>query len=66
LGDADLLERLWNVRRRAGECQLRRVVSTRFIARAATMRAAGWDSEKIIGQLVCGWTQDERMKMGLN
>jgi len=30
------------------------------------MRAAGWDAEKIIGQLVCGWTQDERMKVGLN
>ena len=66
LGDADLLEWLWNIRRKAAECQLRRVVSTRFIAKAATMRAAGWTAEKIIGQLVCGWAQDERMKVGLN
>jgi len=66
LSDADLLERLWTIRRKAGECQLRRVVSTRFIAKAATMRAAGWTSKKIIGQLVCGWTQDERTKVGLN
>ena len=66
LSDTDLLERLWSIRRRAAECQLRRVVSTRFIAKAATMRAAGWTSEKIIGQLVCGWAQDERVKVGLN
>jgi energy-coupling factor transporter ATP-binding protein EcfA2 len=66
LSDTDLLEWLWNIRRKAAECQLRRVVSTRFIAKAATMRAAGWSPEKIIGQLVCGWAQDERMKVGLN
>jgi MoxR-like ATPase len=66
LSDADLLEWLWNIRRKAAECQLRRVMSTRFVAKAATMRAPGRDSEKIIGQLVCGWTQDERMKVGLN
>jgi MoxR-like ATPase len=66
LSDSRLLERLWSIRRRASECQLRRVVSTRFIAKAATMKAAGWTSEKIIGQLVCGWTQDERSKVGVN
>ena len=66
LSDTDLLERLWNIRREAAECQLRRVVSTRFIAKAATMRAAGWSADRIIGQLVCGWTQDERSKVGVN
>ena len=66
LGDTGLLQRLWSIRRKAAECQLRRVVSTRFIAKAATMRAAGWTSEKIIVQLVCGWTQDERSKVGVN
>lgn len=66
LSDADLLERFWSIRRRAADCQLRRVVSTRFIAKAATMRAAGWPSERIIGQLVCGWTEDERSKVGVN
>ena len=66
LADGDLLRRLWNIRRAVNDCQLRRVVSTRFIAKAATMQAAGWDSEKIIGQLVCGWTQDERSKVGVN
>jgi len=66
LGDRDLLNWLWNIRARAADCQLRRVVSTRFIAKAATMNAAGWTSEKIIGQLVCGWTQDERSKVGVN
>jgi len=66
LDDTDLLGRLWSIRRKAAECQLRRVVSTRFIAKAATMKAAGWTSEKIIGQLVCGWTQDERSKVGVN
>ena len=66
LPDRDLLKRLWTIRRKAAECQLRRVVSTRFIAKAATMRAAGWFPERIIGQLVCGWTQDERSKVGVN
>lgn len=66
LADGDLLRRLWNIRRAVNDCQLRRVVSTRFIAKAATMQAAGSDGEKIIGQLVCGWTQDERSKVGVN
>jgi len=66
LGDCDLLNRLWNIRVRAADCQLRRVVSTRFIAKATTMKAAGWTSEKIIGQLVCGWSGDERTKVGVN
>ena len=66
LVDGDLLRQLWNIRRAVNDCQLRRVVSPRFIAKAATMQAAGWDDEKIIGQLVCGWTQDERSKVGVN
>jgi hypothetical protein len=66
LSDRDLLERLWTIRNNAANCQLRRVISTRFIAKAATMRAAGWSAEKIIGQLVCGWTEDERSKVEVN
>jgi cobaltochelatase CobS len=66
LNDGDLLERLWTIRRKVSDCQLRRVISTRFIAKAATMRVAGWTPEKIVGQLVCGWTQDERAKVGVN
>ena len=66
LSDSDLLARLWSIRLKAADCQLRRVVSTRFMAKAATMQAAGWTSKKIIGQLVCGWTQDERSKVGAN
>jgi len=66
LSDADLLGRLWTIRRKAADCQLRRVISTRFVAKAATMQAAGWTPEKIIRQLVCGWTQDERSKVGVN
>lgn len=63
LSDGDLLNRLWTIRRRAADCQLRRVISTRFIAKAAQMKAVGWSSEKIIGQLVCGWTEDEKTKV---
>ncbi len=66
LSDSDLLQRLWTIRGKVSDCQLRRVISTRFIAKAATMQAAGWTSEKIVGQLVCGWTQDERSKVGVN
>ena len=64
LSDSDLLQRLWTIRAKVADCQLRRVVSTRFLAKAATMQAAGWSPEKIIGQLVCGWTEDERTKVG--
>jgi len=66
LSDSDLLQRLWSIRGKVSDCQLRRLISTRFIAKAATMRGAGWTSEKIVGQLVCGWTQDERSKVGVN
>jgi cobaltochelatase CobS len=66
LADSDLLQRLWTIRRKAADCQLRRVISTRFFAKSATMKAAGWTSEKIIGQLVCGWSADERTKVGVN
>jgi cobaltochelatase CobS len=66
LSDSDLLQRLWTIRSKVSDCQLRRVISTRFIAKAATMQGAGWTPEKIIGQLVCGWTQDERSKVGVN
>src|SRR5438094_5301666 len=66
LGDSDLLQLLWTIRRKAADCQLRRVISTRFLAKSATMKAAGWTSEKIIGQLVCGWSADERTKVGVN
>jgi dynein-related subfamily AAA family protein len=66
LSDRDLLQRLWTIRGKVADCQLRRVVSTRFLAKAATMQAAGWSPEKIIGQLVCGWTEDERTKVGVN
>src|SRR6266536_4930731 len=66
LCDLALLHRLSAIRSKVSDCQLRRVISTRFIAKAATMQRAGWTSEKIICQLVCGWTQDERSKVGVN
>ena len=66
LGDRVLLTWLWEIRSKAAECQLRRVVSTRFIAKAAVMHAAGWSAGRIVGQLVCGWTQDEKSKVGVN
>jgi hypothetical protein len=34
-------ERPWTIRNNAANCQLRRVISTRYIAKAATRRAAG-------------------------
>src|SRR5439155_19435598 len=63
LADRDLLQRLWRIRRNASDCQLRRVVSTRFMAKAATIQAARGTSEKTIGQLVCGRTPDEKSKV---
>jgi cobaltochelatase CobS len=64
--DEALLNRLWAIRDLAARAQLRRVVSTRFIEDAAQLQSAGWSNEKIIGQLVSGWTTDEKSRVGVN
>jgi cobaltochelatase CobS len=64
LEDGGLLRRLWGIREKVQECGLRRVVSSRFVRKAAIMRAAGWSEEKILDKLTSGWTQDEKSKVG--
>lgn len=65
LADGELLRRLWVVREKVQACGLRRVVSSRFIRKAAIMSAAGWGEEKIIDKLTSGWTADEKSKVGV-
>lgn len=64
-GEMELLNRIWEIRRKASEAILRRVVDTRFVEDAYVMKtAASWSDDKIIGQLLQGWTRDERSKVG--
>lgn len=62
--DTELLERLWEIRRKASESILRRVIDTRFVEDAWDMKSHGWTNDKIIGQLLQGWSRDERQKVG--
>jgi MoxR-like ATPase len=72
--DAALRTSLLNIRavidglNKAAAYSIRRAVSTRFMADAYIMQQeAGWDTAKIMTQLICGWSQDEvtRLKEGL-
>lgn len=64
-GDEVLLNRIWDIRRKAEESILRRVIDTRFIEDAYLMKTtANWSDDKIVGQLLQGWSRDERSKVG--
>lgn len=60
------LGRLWDLRAKVRDQQLRRVISTRAIFKAAVMKLAGDDWSTIVDTLTAGWSRDERQKVGLN
>lgn len=63
--DEELLERIWEIRRKMQESCLRRVIDTRFIEDAWLMKSGKeWNNDKIIGQMLQGWSRDERNKVG--
>lgn len=61
----ELLDAVWKVRDTINaNASMRRIASTRFLLDAQKMMAQGWDVDKCIGQLVTGWTEDEKSKVG--
>lgn len=56
---------LWELRNRAREAGLRRVISTRAFQKAAVMKAAGEIWKEIRTHLLEDWTKDERAKVGV-
>ena len=55
---------LWELRDRAREAQLRRVISTRAFQKAAVMKQAGDSWREIRDRLLEGWSKDEKAKVG--
>lgn len=55
---------LFDVRQRATDAKLRRVVSTRAFQKAAAARRAGVPVAEIKRDLLAGWTRDELAKVG--
>lgn len=64
--DASWRERVWLIREKAADAELRRSISTRFLADGYDMISrAGWSPDKVIARLIEGWSADERSKVGL-
>ncbi len=55
---------LWEMRDKAREAQLRRVISTRAFQKAAVMKARGESWREIREHLLEDWSKDERAKIG--
>lgn len=60
-----LLAKFRDVRAKAAEHKLRRVVSTRAMEQAARLAAAGMDDLTILAQFARDWSAPERAKVGL-
>jgi hypothetical protein len=56
---------LWELRDRAREAQLRRVISTRSFQKAAIMKQSGESWREIRDHLLEDWTKDEKAKVGV-
>jgi cobaltochelatase CobS len=55
---------IWQLREKADFAKLRRVISTRAIQKAAIVKDAGKAWPDVMSMLVCGWTKDEKAKVG--
>lgn len=64
--DADLRQRLWEVRSAIEANRLRRFVTGRSMSRAYKLRhQCGWSDQRILRELTCGWTKDEMKLVGV-
>ncbi|MEQ8849847.1 AAA family ATPase [Botrimarina sp.] len=61
--DENLLQVLWEWRKRIETNQMERVLSTRFIEDAADLLAAGIPWKEVADSYFCGWRQDEINKV---
>jgi hypothetical protein len=61
--DEELRDMLQGYRRAARAAKLRRVISSRFLRDAFTMKSAGWTHDQINEALFSGWSADEVAKV---
>lgn len=62
--NAEVREALWKIRTRVEEAGLRRIVSTRFLAKAHKMTTTGgWTLKEVKEALFSGWSKDEIAKV---
>lgn len=64
--NAEVRAKFQEIRKRANENRLRRVVSTRATMQANLMVAAGWTVDRVTSQLTSGWTDGELSKVGVS
>lgn len=57
--------KLWELRNKVRESELRRVISTRAFVKAADMRSIGDSWSTVMDTLTAGWSKDEKAKVGL-
>jgi hypothetical protein len=57
--------KLWELRNKVREANLRRAISTRAFIKAAAMRSIGDAWHVVMDTLTAGWTKDEKAKVGL-
>lgn len=63
-GHPALCARVWEVRKKAEEAKLRRIVGTRFLLSARRLVAAGDTVEEAVRECLEGWTEQEKAKVG--
>lgn len=64
--DDEIRNAWWKIRDACDTNRIRRVISTRTMAEAATrLRPAGFDLTDMLGQLTMGWSPDELSRVGL-
>lgn len=65
LPNPELRETLWKIRGKVEDAGLRRIVSTRFLAKAHKMTTmGGWKLADVLESLFSGWSKDEKAKCG--
>lgn len=65
LTDGRLLARLWRLRDDCLSHKIRRFVGTRTVIAAAKLKLKGWDDQRILDRITCGWSPAEKGKVGL-
>jgi cobaltochelatase CobS len=67
VGDAQILNRVWNIRDKVKQLGLRRVVGTRdLVAVTMLVKAGGKTLDHALKCLTISWTNDERSRVGVN
>lgn len=66
IGDPHICARLWQMRDKAAELKLRRVVGTRMLIGVTRLvKGAGYTLDAALIEATSGWTDDERSRVGI-